>query len=332
MFYRVAAAAAVSAMVFLGNSLPSEAQEPLHKVTVFGVPTVNNDSVWMGMEKGFYKAEGLDVTLRLFPSGTTGLQAFQTGQGDFVLSGDLPSVLYHFRVNGNYSTIVALERDSKGYVVAALKSIKKPQDLIGKTVATRVGSNGSWFLSEYLKKNNIDPSTVTVKNLDAQILPSALCGEEISAFFIWQPTGTRAIEICPDKAHILSDAEGYIQGYTILGARREWLNTAEGKEIATRFLRATLKGKEAAEKDFAAVAAYTKAKFDLSEKATRTDYDIADRVFVVDKIYYDDFCSISRWAHKEKLTTEKIDFNKLTWVDGLKAIDPNRVDLPPPPC
>ncbi|UPJ71892.1 ABC transporter substrate-binding protein [Bradyrhizobium sp. 187] len=332
MSYRMTAIAAVSAIAFLAMTWPGKAQQPQYKVTVFGIPTVNNDSVWMAMEKGFYKAEGLDLTLRLFPSGTTGLQAFQTGQGDIVLSGDLPSVQYHFRVNGNYSTIVALERDSKGYVVAALKTITKPQDLIGKTVATRVGSNGSWFLSEYLTKNNVDPTKVTIKNLDTQILPAALCSGDISAFFIWQPAGTRAMEICPDKVHILGDAQGYMQGYTIVGARRDWLDTAQGKEIAIRFLRATLKGKEVAEKDFAAVAAYTKAKFDLSESATRADYDIADRVFVIDKIYYDDFCSISRWAQREKLNTEKIDFNKLTWVDGLKEIDPKRVDAPPPPC
>jgi hypothetical protein len=52
----------------------------------------------------------------------------------------------------------------------------------------------------------------------------------------------------------------------------------------------------------------------------------------IDKVYYDDFCSLSRWAQKEKLTSETIDFSKLTWTEGLKAIDPKRVDAPPPPC
>ena len=54
------------------------------KMTLFGQPSVNNDSIWMAIEKGFYQQEGLDVTYRLFPSGTTAFQAFQTGQGDIV--------------------------------------------------------------------------------------------------------------------------------------------------------------------------------------------------------------------------------------------------------
>jgi ABC-type nitrate/sulfonate/bicarbonate transport system substrate-binding protein len=217
-------------------------------------------------------------------------------------------------------------------VVVAGKDITKPQDLIGKTVATRVGSTGSWFVSEYLTKNHIDPKTVTVKNLDTQVLPAALCGGEIAAFFIWQPVGSRTLEICPDKAHYLSDATGYIQGYLVAGARPAWLASPEGKEIATRWLRATMKGRDVAQKDFAAVAAYAKSKLGLSEKATRDQWETNIRPLTIDKIYYDDFCSLSRWAQGVKAIDSKIDYKTLTWPDGLKAIDPKLVDAPPPPC
>jgi NitT/TauT family transport system substrate-binding protein len=319
-------------LCLLGGGDPTLAQQAPIKLTLFGQPSVNNDAVWMAFDKGYYQQEGLDVTYRLFPSGTTAFQAFQTGQGDIVMTGDLPSVQYFFRVKGDYRTIAVVERDVKGYVAVARKDITKPQDLVGKTIATRVGSTGSWFISEYLTKNGVDPAKVTVKNLDTQILPAALCGGEIAAFFIWQPIGSRTLEICPDKAHYLTDATGYIQGYLVAGARPAWLASPQGKEAATRWLRATMKGRDAAEKDFASVAAYAKAKFDLSEKATREQWETNTRPFALDKIYYDDFCSLSRWAQKEKLTDAKIDFNQLTWSEGLKSIDAKTVDTPPPPC
>ena len=324
-------------VVVIGSSLmlglaTADAQNAPLKVTLFGQPSVNNDAIWMAFEKGFYKQEGLDVTYRLFPSGTTAFQSFQTGQGDIVMTGDLPSVQYFFRVKGDYRTIAVIERDAKGYVVVARKDVTKPQDLVGKTVATRVGSTGSWFVSEYLTKNKIDPKTVTIKNLDTQVLPAALCGGDIAAFFIWQPVGSRTLEICPDKAHYLSDATGYIQGYLVAGARPEWLATPQGKEIATRWLRATIKGRDVAEKDFPAVAAYAKAKLGLSEKATRDQWETNTRPIAIDKVYYDDFCSLSRWAQGVKATDGKLDFKTLTWGDGLKAINPKLVDAPPPPC
>ena len=324
-------AVVVGGSLMLGLATAHPQNAPL-KVTLFGQPSVNNDAIWMAIEKGFYQQEGLDVTYRLFPSGTTAFQAFQTGQGDIVMTGDLPSVQYFFRVKGDYRTIAVIERDAKGYVVVAGKDITKPQDLVGKTVATRVGSTGSWFVSEYLTKNKIDPKTVTLKNLDTQVLPAALCGGDIAAFFIWQPVGSRTLEICPDKAHYLSDATGYIQGYLVAGARPEWLATPQGKEIATRWLRATIRGRDFAEKNFPAVAAYAQAKLGLSEKATRDQWDTNTRPMAIDKVYYDDFCSLSRWAQGEKATDGMLDFKTLTWGDGLKANNPKLVDAPPPPC
>jgi NitT/TauT family transport system substrate-binding protein len=332
MFRRTRTAAACAAAILAIGMTGAQAQQAPLKMTLFGQPSVNNDAVWMAIERGFYKEEGLDVTYRLFPSGTTAFQTFQTGQGDIVMTGDLPSVQYFFRANGDYRTIAAIERDAKGYVAVAGKDIKTPQDLIGKTVATRVGSTGSWFISEYLAKNGVDPAKVTVKNLDTQVLPTALCGGDIAAFFIWQPVGSRALEICPDKAHYLSDATGYIQGYLVAGARPAWLASPEGKEIATRWLRATMKGRDVAAKDFPAVAAYAKAKLELSEKATREQWDTNLRPIALDKVYYDDFCSLSKWAQGDKLTEQPIDFSKLTWPDGLKAIDAKYADAPPPPC
>jgi ABC-type nitrate/sulfonate/bicarbonate transport system substrate-binding protein len=328
--YTAFATALLGTLIF--GCEPIAAQQMPLKVTLFGQPSINNDSVWMAIERGFYKQEGLDVTYRLFPSGTTAFQAFQTGQGDIVMSGDLPSVQYFFRTGGNYRTIAVVERDAKGYVAVVRKDITKPQDLIGKTIATRVGSTGSWFISEYLRKNGVDPAKVTIKNLDTQVLPTALCGGDIAAFFIWQPVGSRALEICPGQAHYLTDATGYIQGYLVAGARPDWLASPEGREIATRWLRATIKGREVAEKDFAAVAAYAKSSLDLSEKATREQWDTNIRPLALDKIYYRDFCSLSHWAQKDKATDQPIDFNKLTWPDGLKAVDAKLVDAPPPPC
>lgn len=320
----------VLAGLFLGMAPARAADGPI-RITVLGQPSVNNDSLWMAFDKGFFKEEGLDVTYRLFPSGSTAFQSFQSGQGDIVLAGDLPSVQYFFNNKKMFHVIAVIERDYKGYVIAAQKGVAKPQDLVGKTVATRVGSTGSWFISEYLTKNGIDPASVTVKNLDTQLLPTALCQGDIAAFFIWQPVGSRALEICPDKAHILSDASGYVQGYLLAGARQEWLNTPQGAEAATRFLRAVARGREVAASDFPAVAAYAKAKLDLSEKATRDQWETMERPVALDEVFFRDFCSLSHWGQRDGILSEPLDISQFTWPKALHAIDP-ALAPPPPKC
>ena len=306
--------------------------QSLKKLVLFGQPSVNNDAIWMALEHGYFKEQGLEVDYRVFPSGTTAFQTFRTGQGDVVMTGDLPSVQYFFNNPGHYQTFAAIERDAKGYVVIARKDIRRPQDLAGKIIATRVGSTGSWFISEYLSKNGVDPKSVPVKNLDTQLLPAALCNGDISAFFIWQPIGSRTLEICPANAWQMSDASGYIQGYLVAGARPEFLNSPDGADKVQRFLRAILKGRAKAEGDFKAVAAYAAKTYSLSEKATRDQWETNTRPIALDRVYYQDFCSLSKWAQGAGLTTQPVDFAKLTWPNALRAIDPKLAEAPPAPC
>jgi ABC-type nitrate/sulfonate/bicarbonate transport system substrate-binding protein len=300
-------------------------------LTVFAEPDVDSDSLWMAEAKGVFKDEGLDVTVRLFPSGTTAFQTFKTGSGDIIYSGDLPALQYWQR-GGSYRVIAPSERDAKSYVGVSLKSISSAKDLIGKTIATRVGSTGSWFVSEYLDKNGIDEAKVTVRNLDPPLMPPAICRDDIQAFFIWQPTPTRAMQICGDKIHFLTTAEGYIKGYSLIGARPEWLATPEGADKAKRFLRAVRKGAEIAAADFPGEVSYLNQKFGMTEKDVRDQAGIVERVLKFDKVFFDDFCSENRWQERTGQQSKPSDLGQWIWPDGLKSIDPSLVVPAPPPC
>lgn len=312
--------------------LPANAQQNLKKLTIFIEPDVHYDSVWMADAKGYYKDEGLDVDFKQFPTGMNALAAFRAGEGDIVLSGELPALLHWVSANGDYRLLTVLERDSAGFVVVAQNSIKKAADMKGGTIATRVGTTGSWFVSEFLQKNGLSPNDVTIKDLTPAIMPTALCKGEIAAFFIWQPFGSRTLEICADKAHILSDAKGYIDGFLVAGARPVWLNSPAGKDIATRFLRATMKGKEVAEKDFASVAKYAADKYKLSEKATHDEWQTNQRHLGFDDVFFRDHCELAAWARGQGRLKEKLDFSKYIWEDGFKSIDPKMIATLPPAC
>lgn len=301
-------------------------------LTVFVGPVVYSDSIWMADAKGFYKDEGLDVVLRPFPSGTTALETFKTGEGDIVMNGDLPSVRYWAANDKDYRLIFIAERDFKNQVAMASTSIASAQDLRGTVIGTRVGSTGSWFISEYLKKNGVDEAEVTVKNLDTQVLPTALCQGDIDAFFIWQPFGARTLEICPDKAHLLTTAEGYMHGYNVGAARPGWLADPVNRDAAIRFLRATLKGREVAAKDFAAVAEYVEAKFGMNEETARATWEVMERPFVFDETFYRDYCSLTQWMRDGGMLEVSFDFSEFVWLDGVKELMPERVVAPPSGC
>src|SRR5690606_4404605 len=175
-------------------------------------------------------------------------------------------VQYWLNNDKDYRVVAVLERDSKGYLVTARNEIQSAQDLKGKTIATRVGSTGSWFISEYLAGNGLSADDVKVTNLDTQVMPTALCHGDISAFFIFQPFGQRAIETCPDDVHNRSTAEGYILGYAVAAARPDWLADPENQDKLALFLRATKRCAEDAATDLAGVQKIMTERFDLTEE------------------------------------------------------------------
>jgi ABC-type nitrate/sulfonate/bicarbonate transport system substrate-binding protein len=304
----------------------------LQKLVVFSQPIPHYDSVWMADAKGYFRDVGLDVQFRQFASGTTALQAFKAGEGDIIFGGDFPGVQYWLENNKNYRLIAAIERDGKSYLVTANKSINKPADFKGKIVATRVGSTVDWFMSEYLSKNGLKKSDVTVKNLDGQIMPAALCNGDIDAFFFWQPYNDKAIEVCPDKAHNVSDAEGYIPGYVIAAARPDWLNNPENAKKVEAFFKAIIRGKADAAKDLDAVAAYGKEKFSMTREAVESQWKNSVRMIALNDLVYKDYCELAGWMRSEGTLKDKLDLSQFVWTDGLKAVDPASVTKPPPPC
>jgi ABC-type nitrate/sulfonate/bicarbonate transport system substrate-binding protein len=323
---RLAPAAAIAlALAVAPQRADAEALE------VFATPSVGLDMMWVADAKGIFAQEGLQVRFRLFPSGTTAFQTFRAGGGDLIFSGDLPALQY-WQNGGSYQVIAPAERDAGGYIAVTTKAITTAKDLVGKTIATRVGSTGSWFVSEYLTKNAIDETALTVRNLDPPLMPVALCQGNIDGFFIWLPSPAKAIQICGDKVHYLTTAEGYIKGYNIGGARKEFLADPHHADSVKRFLRALRKGAEFAAANQADTTADLIKRFGYSAEEVEAFHAIMERVLRFDATFFDDFCSENRWQQRAGLRGGPSDLGQWIWADGLRSLDPQLVVAAPPPC
>ena len=299
------------------------------KIELFLAPNTDSTPLWAAYSQGFYKDVGLDVSVRTFPSGTTAFQAYRSGLGTLVMSGDLPSLKYWISSKQNYRAIQVLTRHTKGYVVEAQKSITKPQDLIGKNVATRVGSSGSWLLSEYLNKNGIRDDQVKILNLDTNQMPIALCKGDIAAFFVWQPFGDQAEANCGDSVHQLSDAKGYMRGYTVLGARPEWL--AENREAAIKFVKATARGAVWAGQHPKELAKYLEDNYGADAKFSEKVLTFMDLTPLFNEEFQADYTKLSEWNMRQAPDeAAPIDFAKFTWADAVDQLKSDDLPAVPP--
>jgi ABC-type nitrate/sulfonate/bicarbonate transport system substrate-binding protein len=196
---------------------------------------------YVGVQRGFFKQQGIDATLQSYPSGVEQLDAVLTGQADVAGNGqyNIPPVAVKgglVKVIGEYAT------SGKQFGVVATSAIQSPQDLIGKTVGTQSPSSLAYYYHLYTQKYNLDESKIQLKNIPfAQLIP-ALKNGNIDAYFANEPYLTDGIQSVPGS-HILqrSGDDNVFQLHVYLAASQKLYSDPKLAEAFLRGMDAAVK-------------------------------------------------------------------------------------------
>jgi ABC-type nitrate/sulfonate/bicarbonate transport system substrate-binding protein len=159
---------------------------------------------YLADKKGYFKSEGLDVTLRVFSSGAEGAQAFKALGAEMLEAGEMPAMLFVNRNAGSTALIAQVAQSSKGIQLIGPTNIKGPADLKGKKIATNLGSTTEYYLTKYLSDNKL-AGQVTVINLDPGSQVPALIRGDVDAIVSFLEVGVRVLS--SDRYHLI-DAWG----------------------------------------------------------------------------------------------------------------------------
>ena len=208
---------------------------------VVGISSVNVAflPLYVTLEKGFFKDEGLDVIPVMFNSGNTNLQALVGGDVQIMAGAVAETVLG--RASGidvkNFWGICNL-MPFELYSNAKLASMKEAK---GKRFAiSRFGSLSDFLTRASLLRFGIDPKEVTILQIGSTPARfAALSSGGVDATIIWFPVTEQAKNMGFRKLFDLKDM--YPEWpYEAFAAREAWL--IKEKEQATRFVRAYQKG------------------------------------------------------------------------------------------
>jgi ABC-type nitrate/sulfonate/bicarbonate transport system substrate-binding protein len=147
---------------------------------------------YLADKKGYFKAEGVDATVRVFSSGAEGGQAFQALGAEMLEAGDMPALLFVNRMSSSTTLVGQVAQSSKGMQLIGPTTIKGPADLKGKKIATNLGSTTEYYLTKYLKENGLE-GQVTVINLDPGSQVPALIRGDVDAIMSFLEVGVRAL-------------------------------------------------------------------------------------------------------------------------------------------
>lgn len=158
----------ISGLGPFGTSNLASAQE-LKRVTLRLALTYNahRSAYLLGVERGYYKDEGLDVQVLEGRGTTAGMQLVANKQDTFAVV-DPPSLMLGVAQGMPIKTVLLLYQKSPNSVVSwGSANISQPKDLIGKTLVTLQGDTTTTMLYALLAKNNINRKDVKIFTADS---------------------------------------------------------------------------------------------------------------------------------------------------------------------
>jgi NitT/TauT family transport system substrate-binding protein len=167
MFRRtsIALAAALAAA-----AVPVFAQTPekLEKFTfaLNWFPVGDHAAYWVALDKGYYKAKGLDVTLENSKGSGDVIAKVDTGRADAGIAD--AAVVIASAARGTTVKTVGMVFDKTPLNFFSLKSnpLTKPKDLEGKTLGAPPGDSQRQMFPAFVKITGIDASKVTWVNIE----------------------------------------------------------------------------------------------------------------------------------------------------------------------
>jgi NitT/TauT family transport system substrate-binding protein len=173
----------------------------LTEITVGTLPIVSNTVLALGVEKGFFKEEGLNVKLASAQGGAALVPAVVSGQYDFAFSNNVS--LMTARARGLPIKIVAAASSAgtnpappdEAIVVGPNNGAKSLADLGGSTVAV----NGLKNMVEVadrvaLEKAGVDLGTVKFVEVGFPDMPAALASGRIEVAHVAEPFLSQAVK------------------------------------------------------------------------------------------------------------------------------------------
>ena len=202
----------------------------------------DHSPIYLAMKKGYYKEEGIELTVLRGSGSSDSAKKIDLGQSDVGIS-DAPTVLTAISKGANLK-MVAVVYDKAGNNVFFKKSanIKSPKDLAGKKIAVPPADSHRVLWPAFAATQGIDPNSVTMVNVKPEGKQAIVAAGEVDAAFdlytsyaIWEKVLGKG-----EVGHLLWADYGLpIYGHTYF-VNNDLIK--KNPKLIERFLRATHKG------------------------------------------------------------------------------------------
>src|SRR5262245_34305576 len=191
----VATVSLAAIVVGFGGIAGSAPGQSMTTINVDTLPIANGLPLTLGINKGFFAAQGLEIKTKTFQSGNDIVLAMANGDGDVGYVGYTPAMIARKQGVTPMSVLAASETEGateadnwQNVVVDGSSSIRTPRDLVGKTIALNALKGVTELVVRgALDKLGIDSNSVKFVTMPFPTMPSALAAGQVDAIHTPEP-------------------------------------------------------------------------------------------------------------------------------------------------
>lgn len=295
------------------------------KLTVAAARSQDSALVYIADSRGYFREEGLQVTLQHHEYGKAALDAMLEGKADLATAAETPIMLA--AMQGKPLAVIAgiFSSDRNlGIIARRASGILAPKDLAGKRIAAAPGTRGDYFRYAFLAANGVPLKSVVQVSLRPEQMADALQAGKVDAVAVWHPFLRLCEKRLGDGGILFSSEPIHTYTFNVAASRRIVINERQAVES---FLRALKKAesyvRQHPEQSLEIVSGAT--GFDLATlKELWGGFDFR---LSLEQTLLLSMENEARWAMREKLVENRTlpNFLDFIYFDALEAVKPEAV-------
>ncbi|THT98246.1 ABC transporter substrate-binding protein [Lampropedia puyangensis] len=236
----------LTALTLATASLLGTAAHAADKLTVQldWLPGGDKAFVYAGIEQGFFKEEGLEVTVLTGRGSSDAVTKIATGTADVGFAGLSALMMAAAEADVPVKAVMSLySKQPDALFTRASSSIQSLKDMEGKTVAMPTFSSSNALWPVVLKKNGVDVSKIRVIKTDPSTMAPMLAQGRVDATINWVTVGPAFVDVlgqAKQELAILPWTQFGLDGYGWSAMASDKL-IKDRPEVLQRYMRALVK-------------------------------------------------------------------------------------------
>jgi ABC-type nitrate/sulfonate/bicarbonate transport system substrate-binding protein len=317
---------AFSGILAVLSCLPLGCSGETETITYGAIPSGSAALVYIAQDRGFFRDDGLNVTVKDYPTGVATTDALLAGEVDVAFAAEFPMLSRAF-AGEEISIFFVSSRFSDQYLFGLKdRGINGVSDLEGKTIGAPLKTIAEFYLARFLELNGIDIEDVSLVNVLPPQSVEAISGGEVDGVVTWEPYTSRIIEQMADSTMAWS-IQSSQAGFGANIGRNEWLRGHP--ELVQRFLKSLMRAEDFLVHNPGAAKDIIQSRVNYDDVFMEIFWSENQFGLRLDRSLIIAMEDEARWMIASNLTTEKQvpDFLDYIYEDALKKLKPEAVDI-----